>query len=305
MIGCRQPALTMFGILRKMPLPRGKERLGIYLERFCSATGLSCAGTQTIRMNKGHLLKVDIADVIGRHAFIHGEADDYLQACAEQFISRDSIVFDIGANIGTWSVPLGCFLKSRGGGKVYAFEPVRNNYDRLRDNIHLNGLNSIVLPYELALGDTTKKVPMSIENAATRSGNAGLAIQQRAGSAAIEADMTTVDAFLREAQLKRIDLIKIAIEGSEGLFMDGAGDLFREFRPVVIGFFSRLGLTRYGSSISLINERFGGLGYKGFTFERKKKLVSFDPANDAGTPLLFLPESAEKRIISRVCVTKS
>lgn len=61
------------------------------------------------------------------------------------------LLFDIGANVGTYSIYAG----SRGT-RVYAFEPEAQNYAALNRNIHLNDLQERVVAYNFALGRSTK-----------------------------------------------------------------------------------------------------------------------------------------------------
>lgn len=65
---------------------------------------------------------------------------------------KDDTVWDIGANVGAYSMLIGKRLKRLGGGKVFAFEPESGNFYALNRNIHLNNLGDIVLPVPIAFG---------------------------------------------------------------------------------------------------------------------------------------------------------
>lgn len=62
----------------------------------------------------------------------------------ERYFQPYDVMYDIGANIGLYSLFAAKHL--RGQCKVYAFEPEALNYARLNRNIHLNGLSGVVLP---------------------------------------------------------------------------------------------------------------------------------------------------------------
>jgi FkbM family methyltransferase len=281
-------ALSLFQLLRMIPLPKGKERIGIIWERLFSATGIKYTGDTVIRMNRGYLLRVNTGGAMGRHILIHGEYDDIHQRFIERFLEHGAVVLDVGANIGAWSIPLGLHLKAVGGGKLFAFEPVKNNFLRLHLNIELNSLMDIVFPVEMALGNTTGSVPMSIENEKKLEGNSGLAICQRASSAFFSVPLTTVDEFIRENDIERVDFIKIDIEGAEGLFLDGANRMMENHRPIILGEFCRLGLTRYDYSIENIITRMENLDYICYDFGGKRPVL-YDRATDSGRDLLMLP----------------
>lgn len=61
---------------------------------------------------------------------------------------KNSVFFDIGANIGIYSV-----YAAKKGIKVFSFEPEALNYSLLNQNIYLNNLQHLVLAYNLALSD--------------------------------------------------------------------------------------------------------------------------------------------------------
>lgn len=65
----------------------------------------------------------------------------------------NEIFYDIGANIGVFSLFAASLLKEI---KVYSFEPVYHNFDKLCRNILANEYNNFVTPYSLAIGDENK-----------------------------------------------------------------------------------------------------------------------------------------------------
>lgn len=66
--------------------------------------------------------------------------------------SPDDVFYDIGANVGTYSV----FVAINGRAKeIYAFEPESQNYAALNRNIALNGLDSRIFSLNVALANST------------------------------------------------------------------------------------------------------------------------------------------------------
>ena len=55
------------------------------------------------------------------------------------YINPDDVVYDVGANVGAYSLLIGKIVQS-GNGRVYAIEPESNNYSALNRNIVLNQL---------------------------------------------------------------------------------------------------------------------------------------------------------------------
>ena len=74
------------------------------------------------------------------------------------FVDANSIIFDIGANVGNYSILIAKKLeKLNGSGLCYAIEPFFKNYNRLCENIEINNLDrKRIVPLNLALGNKTK-----------------------------------------------------------------------------------------------------------------------------------------------------
>ena len=73
----------------------------------------------------------------------YGEFSEIELSLMSKFIMKDDVVFDIGSNIGAFTVP---FAKKVGElGQVYAFEPQKVIYELLQDNVNKNKLKNVKL----------------------------------------------------------------------------------------------------------------------------------------------------------------
>jgi FkbM family methyltransferase len=72
-------------------------------------------------------------------------------AWIEQFVRPGEVVFDIGANVGAYSLVVDRAMQ--GTCKVYAFEPSFSNFAQLSRNVALNGSEGRVVPVLVALSD--------------------------------------------------------------------------------------------------------------------------------------------------------
>jgi len=68
-------------------------------------------------------------------------------------INDNSVVIDIGANIGVYSI----FAAQSKNTIVYAYEPMVDNFNLLRENIKLNKLEKNIFPFNLAVGARKEK----------------------------------------------------------------------------------------------------------------------------------------------------
>lgn len=136
-------------------------------------------------------------------------------------IKSNDKVIDCGANIGLFST----FAAQRNG-EVFAFEPVPTTREYLQQNADLYPDKIHVEPY--ALSDKNGKTTMFI----TDSNGSSTLIHERVN----ELDQTTVptitlDQFVHERNLARVDFIKADIEGAERLMLAGAQETLRRFAP--------------------------------------------------------------------------
>ena len=76
----------------------------------------------------------------------------------DSYISRDDVSWDVGANVGAYSLLIGKKAQKNGGCdiSVIAFEPEGSNFSSLNANIILNGLSGAVLAYPIAIADKSR-----------------------------------------------------------------------------------------------------------------------------------------------------
>ena len=135
----------------------------------------------------------------------------------ESIVKEGMNVIDIGANIGITTVTI---AKKIGGGKLYSFEPVPEYFDTLRKNLSSNRLENVRV-YELAVTDQVGRL-----NFYQKGLSSGIIFEE--GAKKFEASATTVDRFLSEEKIERIDLINMDCEGSELLVLRGAKETLWE-----------------------------------------------------------------------------
>jgi FkbM family methyltransferase len=148
---------------------------------------------------------------------------------------------DVGANVGFFSIPAAKKLKT---GTVLAFEPCRWTYDRLLENVRLNGVTNL-LAFHSALGDYEGKATMHV-NVAGRDGLNTLGRPTHEDSRVVGTEtvpMATLDDYLRKRSIYSVDVMKIDVEGAELFVLRGATSLLkRADAPLILyegGFLSK------------------------------------------------------------------
>lgn len=158
--------------------------------------------------------------------------------CREQYSDGVHIV-DIGANIGTCTVPWAKHCK--GWGHVTAFEPQERIYYALAGNVALNNcLNAKVIHGAVSSLSGTMQVPrINYEVLSNFGGIAmrdGLLVHGPGQELSYDKhDMDVVNCFaLDDSKLSRLDILKIDVEGMELDVLKGAAVTINKLKPVVI-----------------------------------------------------------------------
>lgn len=192
----------------------------------------------------------DLGDEIGRELFSEGEYEGsevralVAWARVHRSASRHPIVVDIGANIGTTSVPL-----ARAGYRVLAIEPVPATYRMLMRNIDANDLGALITPVQAAISSREGRVQMSVT---TGSGQSEVVVEDRAPAyttygfvprSVVDVPAYGLDSFLAAASCPAADLAFVwcDAQGSEAdVIATGSGTwalgvpLWLEVEPVAI-----------------------------------------------------------------------
>jgi FkbM family methyltransferase len=140
-------------------------------------------------------------------------------------INPGDTVFDIGANIGLYTLPAA--LRLRGTGSVYAFEPVPLWFQRLRENIQLNqpGSMSNVFTYNVGLSDKDgmcNLVMKGVQGSGMGSITANYLNQpDKDKTVVIRVQLVRGDDFLLEKGIPGPNIVKIDVEGAELAVLQG------------------------------------------------------------------------------------
>ena len=147
---------------------------------------------------------------------------------AKRIIQKGHYVFDVGANIGYYSV---IFSKCVGdAGKVFAFEPTCYYRNWLLENIKENRANNVEV-YDFGLSDKEQQLVIDIGVSSASLHNPD-GYEEVVGQEKIT--LKRLDSFVEESNPQRIDVIKIDIDGHEPLFLNGAWKAIDTYKPVIM-----------------------------------------------------------------------
>lgn len=180
----------------------------------------------------GIKVAVDIAEPVISYSIERASYERHMVAFFERLLRPGMTMIDIGANIGLFSL-LGAKLVGESG-RVYSIEPRGENARLLLYSATINNFRNInLLP--VAVGDSVGYTIYQTHIGA----NGALMTKPREdadynGQAILHPTSQIVPmARLDTLVSGPIDVIKLDIEGAEGMALRGAGDLIRTHRPII------------------------------------------------------------------------
>ncbi len=145
--------------------------------------------------------------------FEKGDKDEEnMLAPLMDMLQLGDVAYDIGANIGVHTIFMAKKVNEKG--RVIAFEPETTNYEALRKNIGLNGLNkNNITPVKVALGDKADTGNLYIKN---RIGSGAVSLIESDESDFCEkVEIIPGDFLVQKDNLPIPKAVKIDVEGYE------------------------------------------------------------------------------------------
>ncbi|MBS1681420.1 MAG: FkbM family methyltransferase [Bacteroidetes bacterium] len=165
------------------------------------------------------------------------------------------IVFDVGANIGETTFNLARTVGTFGA--VHSFEPDPYIFSKILKNYKLNTFVNISLN-NFALGSDPSELCLSTPVEDNRGGTR-IRPTDKSGN---KVPVSTVDIYVSEKQIKKIDLIKIDVEGFEHRVLLGAEATLNKFKPKLFIEINDDNLHEQGDSAKTLIEKLLNNGYK-------------------------------------------
>lgn len=144
---------------------------------------------------------------------------------------KGNCVIDVGAHLGLFSVIAGKLVSETG--KVFAFEPTPDTFKALNEVVRLNHLSKIITPVNSAVADFNGETRFFV---GTQAGNNANSLVERVDQKRnnVTVNVVTIDSFVDNRKIAKIDLLKIDAEGTELLVLKGAEKTLKAHRPKII-----------------------------------------------------------------------
>lgn len=157
-----------------------------------------------------------------------------------------SVVVDIGANIGAWSIPASRLAKV-----VYAVEPIAGNFDMLARNCELNEAANVI-PIQLAISHTSGPAEMSVN------GVMSSLVWCQPGKEMESVTTLSLDRLLDQYRIERVDFLKMDCEGAEWeILLNAPASLFERIGRMELEYHVVKGMQP-----KLLLDRLEGVGFR-------------------------------------------
>jgi FkbM family methyltransferase len=235
-------------------LPAGRYRL---MNALCLGSSRVFKG----RIGAGNLtFRCDLRDSIAREVWFTGHYEPQETALVTAILQPGHVFVDVGANWGYFTL-LGAQCVGPEG-RVVGLEPDPRLFPELRDNVARNGLAQVTA---LRTAAARTAGTMSMAGFDEQGGNFGLSRLSDGITEGRTFDVSTkpLDDVLDDLGVRHVDLLKMDIEGAEGMALDGLARslathridrLLLELHPAL--------LAEQGETSATVVDRLQSAGYR-------------------------------------------
>ena len=192
----------------------------------------SISDMQEILTPEGYLLMINPlfhANLVHSGTLVNYEP--VIRKSIVQFTRPGMTAYDIGANVGVFTYLFASRVTSQG--IVYAFEPERINYTCLDKSIKINDCKNIVLD-KRAVGKSSGKEQFDRRGGAFSGRLVGNNASYNKTDNIETVETVCLDYLIKEEGYRVPDIIKIDVEGNEGLVIEGMKYILDQYHPILI-----------------------------------------------------------------------
>jgi len=237
-----------------------------------------------VRLDKGFRMNLDLADPEQIKVYFYGHYHERYEAdLVQRLLGEDDVFWDVGANVGYFTLVAAMALKNRG--QIIAFEPGRNAYARLTENLALNPWRNIQT-FPVAVSDREGEAVLHLlGDIADSSASLYPAAQAQAGQEVCRT--VALDHFLDSEGLRPPDLVKLDAEGAELAVLKGAAGLINDSPPLWLMEMEEKNLRAAGASKAAVAQFLTGCGYRAAHLRKGRWYATADLAGVKGRNIFW------------------
>lgn len=210
-----------------------------------------------------------------------------------RLVKNNDVIFDIGANIGWYSIHLS---KKLIGAKIYSFEPIPETFSKLKKNIELNSIKNISL-VNIPLSNKVQNLTFYYSPSATGA-SSSVNISEENDIKKLDCVTDTIDYFVTNNRIEKIDFIKCDVEGSELFVFQGGMESIKRHSPIIFTEMLRKWAVKFNYHPNDIINLFKSIGYKCFYSSNSKlKAIDFILEDTIPTNFFFLQPEIHAELI--------
>lgn len=194
--------------------------------------------------------------------FLRGTKEPHSLAFATRFLEPGMVAFDVGANIGYFTLGFAASVGEHG--QVHAFEPTPALAERIRLNAALNCLSQIKVN-QIAIADAPgiATLHLSLEDPEANS-----LYPIEIGTRTVSVTKAALDTYVTDARVNRVDLMKVDCEGSELNVLRGAERMLTGAdAPVLLVECNPASLSACGATVRDLYEQLRAASYDCYCLE--------------------------------------
>lgn len=211
----------------------------------------------------------------------------------ERFLKPGMTVLDIGAHHGYFTL-----LSARqvgSSGSVISFEPSPREFKRLLTHVRINSCGN-VRAEPIALGDKQERSKLFVVQGRDTGCNSLRPPDVSEPTTPLEVSTHTLDGYMAETGTKRVDFIKMDVEGAELAVLRGAEDLLaRHPRPVILCEVDDRRTRPWGYGKQAVLDLLRSLRFRWFGLDANGNLVPIEETQSYN--LVAIPEEVVPSLI--------
>lgn len=203
----------------------------------------------------------------------YGVRDNALKL-AKEALESDSVVLDIGANCGAFSLKLATYAAQKNFKRleIHAFEPNPVIFENYVNNLSLNSsAQDFAHVHPIGFGSEPGQVSFQYPETNTGVGR----VLQGSSDATLKVDIQRLDDFVRQLNPPKISFIKLIVEGYEPEVFKGGFNTLKKYKPPIFFEVTKEWYEENNSSVEYVLSMLRDLGYH-FKGEYYNEMIPYD-----------------------------
>ena len=205
-------------------------------------------------------------------------------------IESDYHIFDIGANIGWYSLNI---AKLYPNAKISSFEPIPSTFQSLKRNIEINDAQNIQI-YNFGFSDEEKSLTFYLQPESSVSASSAN-ITDSSNALEVVCNVKRLDDFVKEKMDCKIDFIKCDVEGAELFVYLGGIESIQFNLPIIFTEMLRKWSAKFNYHPNEIINLLSGVGYRCFA-ARGNHLIEISSMDESTIETNFFFLHSEKHL---------